>query len=117
MSKMRGAQQPATMMCIRSLLWMLIGAAFLFFFWALFARPTYWYGNDTGGHFGKMRHGMEVPLHALEDQVKNVDSPVMSGANNSMVRVSSPSSNTVHSKMPVLRGVYDSVICTHLRVV
>ena len=63
-------------------------AAFLFFFWALFARPTYWYGDDAGGHFGKMWEGMEIPLHALEDQVKNVNSPVMSGENNSMVRAS-----------------------------
>ena len=87
---MHSAQQPAIVLCIRSLLWTLTGAAFLFFFWALFARPTSWYGNDTGGHFGKMWQGMEVPLHALEDQVKNVDSPVMSGENNSMVCASSP---------------------------
>ena len=89
---MYGSQQPAIMMFIRSLLWTLTGAAFLFFFWALFARPTNWYGNDTGGHFEKMWQGVEVPLHALEDQVKNVEAPVMPGENNSMVCLSSLSS-------------------------
>ena len=92
MIKMRGAQQPAIMLCIRSLMWTLTCAAFLFFFWALFARPTDWYGDDTSGHFGKMWHGMTVPLRALQKQVKNVDSPVMGGENNSMVSVSSPHS-------------------------
>lgn len=82
---MKGAYQTAGVLCIRSLLWTLIVTAFLFFFWALFARPTYWYGNESGGHFEKMWNGMEVPWHVLEDQVKNVDSPVMSGNNNSMV--------------------------------
>lgn len=96
MVEMRGVQQPAIIMiisCTRSLLWTLTCAAFLFFFWALFARPTYWYGDDPSGHFGKMWHGMEVPLRALEKQVKNVDSPVMGGENNSMVSVLSPQSN------------------------
>lgn len=36
---------------------------------------------------------MEVPLRALQKQVKNVDSPVMGGENNSMVGVPSPKSN------------------------
>lgn len=85
MAKMGGAQQPLLLLFLRSFLWTLIVTSFLFFFWALFARPTNWYGNDTGGHFGKVWDAVDVPLHALENQVKNVDAPVMTGKNMSMV--------------------------------
>lgn len=88
MSEMRGENHPAFILCVRSLLWTLVVTSFLCFFWVLFVRPTTWYGNDTGGHFGKMWEALEVPLHALESQVKNVDAPVISGENMSMVRIS-----------------------------
>ena len=85
MAKMGGTQQPLLLLFLRVLLWTLIATAFLCFFWTLFARPTNWYGNDTGGHFGKIWEALEVPLHALENQVKNVNAPVMTGENMTMV--------------------------------
>lgn len=118
MVKIRDVRQPAVMICIRSLLWTLICAAFIFFFWALFARPTYWYGNDTSGHFAKMWHGMEVPLRALQSQVKNVDSPVMGGENHSMVSVCSPMSKTPDSALKSLHCFVDATeLCArHLQL-
>ena len=87
MSKMRAAQQPALILCARSFLWTLLVSSFLLFFWSLFARATHWYNSDTGGQFGKLWDGLEIPLHALEKQVKNVDAPVLTGQLSAMVRV------------------------------
>lgn len=87
MSEMRAAQQPALIMCARSFLWTLLVSSFLLFFWSLFARATNWYNSNTGGHFGKLWDGLEIPLHALEKQVRNLDEPVLTGQLSAMVRV------------------------------
>lgn len=84
MAKAMTARQPALLLGARCMLWTLIVISFLCFFWALFVRPTAWYSNSAG--FATTSAALEVPLHALEKQVKNVDAPVVDGSIMFMVR-------------------------------
>ena len=90
MARSRHQRQPILLTCVRSVLWFLIVVSFMAFFFALFIRPTAWYSQNTGGHFGKLQTGLTLPWHVLANQIKNVTAPVFAGTNMAMVRASCP---------------------------
>ena len=85
MSKLPQPRAQILLICIRSLLWALVVVSFMTFFFAVFIRPTAWYTQNTGGHFGKLQNGMKIPWHVLQKQVKNLDAPVVAGSFMAMV--------------------------------
>ncbi|KAL3136132.1 hypothetical protein ABBQ32_007152 [Trebouxia sp. C0010 RCD-2024] len=63
--------------CVRCALWALLAACIICFCCITFVRPTGWYRDDTGGHFGVVWEALQLELPSQANE--NASKPIMAG--------------------------------------